>query len=47
MNDTTYEVQLDDWMYLIDDHVMLNRARMSKFGFHLGDLTLSFTRRTP
>lgn len=42
---TTYEVQLDDWMYLIDDRVMLNRARMSKFGFHLGDLTLSFTRR--
>lgn len=42
---TTYDVQLDDWMYLIDDRVMLNRARMSKFGVHLGDLTLSFTRR--
>lgn len=42
---TAYEVQLDDWMYLIDDRVMLNRARMSKFGVHLGDLTLSFTRR--
>lgn len=42
---TTYEVQLDDWMYLIDQRVMLNRARMSKFGFHLGDLTLSFTKR--
>lgn len=42
----TWEVQLDDWMYLIDDRVMLNRARMSKFGVHLGDLTLSFTRRS-
>ena len=45
VGDTTYDVQLDDWMYLIDDRVMLNRARMSKFGFHVGDLTLSFTRR--
>ncbi|KQY90465.1 DUF3833 domain-containing protein [Pelomonas sp. Root1444] len=39
---TTYDVQLDDWMYLMDDKVMLNKARMSKFGFHLGDVTLSF-----
>lgn len=47
VGDTTYEVQLDDWMYLIDNRVMLNRARMSKLGFHLGDLTLSFTKRAP
>lgn len=40
-----YEVQFDDWMYLIDAQVMLNRARMSKFGVHLGDVTLSFTKR--
>jgi hypothetical protein len=39
---TTYDVQLDDWMYLMDDKVMLNKARMSKFGLHLGDVTLSF-----
>ena len=40
-----YEVQFDDWMYLIDEQVMLNRARMSKFGIHLGDVTLSFRKR--
>ena len=40
-----WEVQFDDWMYLMDDRVMLNKARMSKWGFHLGDVTLSFTRR--
>jgi hypothetical protein len=39
---TTYDVQFDDWMYLMDDRVMLNKARMSKFGIHLGDVTLSF-----
>ncbi len=42
----TYNVTLDDWMYLIDDKVMLNKARMSKFGIHLGDVTLSFTKRS-
>lgn len=39
---TTYDVQFDDWMYLMDGQVMLNKARMSKFGFHVGDVTLSF-----
>ena len=38
---------LDDWMYLIDDRVMLNRATMSKFGVRLGEITLSFTKRAP
>ena len=40
-----WEVQFDDWMYLMDDRVMLNKARMSKWGIHLGDVTLSFNRR--
>ena len=39
------EVNFDDWMYLIDGKVMLNRAEMSKFGFKLGEVTLSFTKR--
>ena len=39
------EVNFDDWMYLIDDKVMLNRAEMSKFGFKLGEVTLSFAKR--
>lgn len=38
----TYSVQFDDWMYLMDDRVMLNRATMSKFGIKLGEVTLSF-----
>jgi hypothetical protein len=42
---TVLHVQMDDWMYLMNDRVMLNKARMTKFGIHLGDVTLSFTRR--
>jgi hypothetical protein len=41
----TYEVDFDDWMYLIDDRTLLNRSYMSKFGFELGQVTLSLTRR--
>ena len=40
-----YEVDFDDWMFLMDDRVMLNRSVMSKFGFRLGEVTLSFRRR--
>ena len=38
-------VQFDDWMYLMSDKVMLNKATMSKFGVKLGEVTLSFTKR--
>jgi hypothetical protein len=40
-------VDMDDWMFLIDDKVMLNRTRMSKYGFELGNVTVSFTKRAP
>jgi hypothetical protein len=39
------EVRFDDWMYLMNDRVMLNKASMSKWGVHLGDVTLSFSKR--
>jgi hypothetical protein len=45
VGEKTYDVKMNDWMYLIDDKVMINRAAMSKFGVHLGDVTLSFTKR--
>jgi hypothetical protein len=40
----TIEVQFDDWMYLMDERVMLNKAAMSKFGIFLGEVTLAFTK---
>ncbi len=39
------EVQFDDWMYLMDDKVLLNKAEMSKFGVRLGEVTLAFVKR--
>ena len=35
-----WHVELDDWMFLVDDKTVLNRTRMSKFGVDLGELML-------
>ena len=40
-----YNVALDDWMFLIDERVMINRSFMSKWGFRLGEVTLTFVKR--
>jgi len=42
---TIYHVQFNDWMYLVNSKVMLNKAKMSKFGIELGEVTLSFYKR--
>lgn len=39
------EVDMDDWMYLMSDRVILNKATMRKFGLPLGEVTLSFMKR--
>ena len=40
-------VDFEDWMFLMDERVMLNRATMSKWGVRLGEVTLSFVKRGP
>jgi hypothetical protein len=42
VGDSIYALAFDDWMWLLDDGVLINRASFSKFGVHLGDVTLSF-----
>lgn len=42
----SWDVDFDDWMYLMDDQVMLNRSVMSKFGVRLGEVILTFRKRT-
>jgi hypothetical protein len=43
---TTWEVDFDDWMYLMDEDTLINRSSMSKLGVELGQVTLFF-RRAP
>jgi hypothetical protein len=41
---STLAVSFDDWMFLQPGGVMINRARMSKFGIELGQVTISFVK---
>ena len=43
----TMQVKFDDWMFLQPGNVLLNRARMSKFGIELGQVTISFSKKQP
>ncbi len=40
-----YELEFDDWMYLIDERVLLNRATMSLYGIRVGEVLIAFRRR--
>lgn len=39
-----YALEFDDWMYLVDERVMLNRATMSFYGFRVGEVLIAFRR---
>lgn len=45
VGNSSYHVQFDDWMYLMNDEVMLNKSKMSKLGIYLGEVTLVFIKR--
>jgi len=40
-----YEMQMDDWMFLIDAQTMINRTSMRKFGIEVGQVSLFFRKR--
>ena len=44
VDDDVYHIQFDDWIYQQDEHVALNRARLTKFGLEVGSVTLAFLR---
>ncbi|MCX8005087.1 MAG: DUF3833 domain-containing protein [Burkholderiaceae bacterium] len=40
----TYNIDFDDWMFLIDERVLMNRAVMRFWGFRVGEVLISFAR---
>jgi len=42
VGERTWRVRFDDWMFLQADGVLINRARVSKFGLEIGEVTLFF-----
>lgn len=37
-----YDIKLSDWIYLVDEKNAVNLSKMSKFGFNVGTLSISF-----
>ena len=44
VDDTTYVVNFEDWMFLMDENTLLSRSYMSKWGFDVGEVTLVMTK---
>jgi hypothetical protein len=42
VGDSTWRVVFDDWMFLQPDGVLINRAKVRKFGFEIGSVSLFF-----
>lgn len=38
--DSTVEVTVDDWMWLVDDKTLLNESTLKKFGFKVGSVQI-------
>ncbi|HDS1736514.1 DUF3833 domain-containing protein [Pseudomonas sp. BP8] len=39
-----WQVEMDDWMYLMDEDTLINRTSMRKLGVEIGQITLFFRR---
>jgi len=40
----SFNVDFDDWMFLQPSGVLINRAKLSKFGIEIGTVTIAFTK---
>ena len=40
VNGKTWNLKLNDWMFLVDEYNLINRASMYKFGLEVGEITL-------
>jgi len=47
VGDGTWRVNFDDWMFLRPDNVLINRAKVRKFGLEIGSVSLFFIKSPP
>lgn len=40
VGDKTYKVAFDDWMFLMEDGIVINKAKLKKFGLPVGEMTI-------
>ena len=43
----TWLVDFNDWMFLQPNDVLINKAAVSKWGFHVGTVTIFFSKQAP
>jgi hypothetical protein len=44
-NDGSIVVNLDYWLYLVDERHVINKTTLTKFGFSVGELTLGIEKQ--
>jgi len=42
----TYRVKFEDWIFALDDHRIMNRSYIQKFGFDVAEVTIFMERKT-
>ncbi len=42
---STYHMNMDDWMWMIDEKTLANRTTMSKFGVKVAEISIFFRKR--
>lgn len=47
LDNKTYQVSMDDWMYQLDEHRVMNKTSMKKFGVEVANITLFFDKELP
>ena len=45
VGENVINVKMDDWMFKANEKLVLNKTKMSKWGFHLGDVTLAIIKK--
>ena len=41
----TIKLSMDDWMYRVDDKMIINRIKMKKFGLAVGELVVTMRKK--
>jgi len=42
-----YDINVDDWMYLVSENVIINKSTLYKFGLRVGEVNLSIIKSQP
>ena len=45
VGESTYHMDMDDWMWMVDEKTLANRTTMSKFGVRLAEISIFFRKR--